>query len=139
MSVVVVGVDGSTTAARAAETAAGLATALGSELLVLVGFPSIDRPEPTDSETLTTREAAEQLADAVAEPLRAANPGLVIHADAEPGKPAEALVYAAESREASLIVIGNKRVQGVSRILGSVAVDVVRKASCDVYIAHTTG
>src|SRR5690606_28369663 len=40
--------------------------------------------------------------------------------------------------DASLIVVGNKRVQGVAgRVLGSIARDVAAHASCDVYIAHT--
>lgn len=138
MSTIVVGVDGSETAARAAATAAALADALEADLLVVSAFPAsaADRQEPAD-DALTTREAAEQLAGDVAGPLRAQYPGLTISADAEPGRPADALVHAAEYAGATLIVIGNKRVQGVSRILGSVAVDVVRKAPCDVYIAHT--
>lgn len=137
---VIVGVDGSESAARAAETAARIAVALGTDLLVVSAFSpnAADRDEVAD-EVLTTREVAEQLASEAAEPLRATYPGLSIAADAEPGRPADALVFAAEQASAELIVIGNKRVQGVSRLLGSVAVDVVRRAPCDVYIAHTHG
>ena len=40
-------------------------------------------------------------------------------------------------RDADVIVVGNKRVQGVSRILGSIARYVAAHAPCDVYIAHT--
>lgn len=138
MSVIVVGVDGSDTAAQAASTAAGLAAALGSGLRVVSAFPT-SAPGPTDAEGPTSRDTAEELAHTTAGALRSAYPDLMVTADAEPGKPAEALVQAAASTGASLIVIGNKRAQGVSRILGSVAVDVVRKAPCDVYIAHTTG
>jgi nucleotide-binding universal stress UspA family protein len=139
MSVIVVGVDGSDTAARAAATAARLADRLGSDLLVVSAFPAAaaDRPPAAGEEALTTREVAEQLAREVAERLRDSYPGLTITADAEPGKPAEALVHAAEYAGAELIVIGNRRTQGVTRILGSVAVDVVHRAPCDVYIAHT--
>ena len=36
-------------------------------------------------------------------------------------------------------IVGNRRVQGVSRILGSVAMDVARAAPCNVLIVHTTG
>jgi nucleotide-binding universal stress UspA family protein len=141
MSVIVVGVDGSETAAKAASTAAGLAAAMKADLLVVSAFPASggERTEPVEDEALTTRDMAEQLAGDIAESLRGTHPDVTITADAEPGKPADALVHAAEYAEATLIVIGNRRVQGVSRILGSVAVDVVRKAPCDVYIAHTTG
>lgn len=138
MSVIVVGVDGSETAAQAASTAAGLATALGAELRVVCAFPA-GTPGPTDGDAPTSRDTAEELAHTTAGALRSAYGELTVNADAEPGKPAEALVHAAEAADATLIVIGNKRVQGMTRILGSVAVDVVRKAPCDVYIAHTTG
>ncbi|MEI5676045.1 MULTISPECIES: universal stress protein [unclassified Nocardioides] len=138
MSVIVVGVDGSETAAQAASTAAGLASALGTSLHVVSAFPT-GNPGPTDATGPTSRDTAEELALTTAGALRSAYPDLTVNSDAEPGKPAEALVNAAETAGATLIVIGNKRVQGVSRILGSVAVDVVRKAPCDVYIAHTTG
>lgn len=139
MSIILVGVDGSETASEAAATAARLADSLGAGLHVVCAFPA-SAPTPTaGADAPTSRDTAEELATTTAGALRSAYPGLTVTADAEPGKPAEALVLAAEQAGATLIVIGNKRVQGVSRILGSVAVDVVRKAPCDVYIAHTTG
>jgi len=46
-------------------------------------------------------------------------------------------VREAESLGADLIVVGNKRVQGLGRILGSIAEDVAHHSTCDVYIAHT--
>ncbi|TYL45612.1 universal stress protein [Nocardioides sp. BGMRC 2183] len=141
MSTIVVGVDGSETATQAAATAARIATALNADLLVVSAFPTyaVPRAEATDADALTTREAAEQTALVVAEQVGAAHPGLVVNYDAEPGKPGEALVQVAEAKGADLIVVGNKRVQGVARVLGNVAGDVVRKAPCDVYIAHTHG
>ena len=53
------------------------------------------------------------------------------------GKPAEALVEEAKRLGADLIVVGNRRVQGIGRILGSVASDVAQHAPCDVYIVKT--
>lgn len=139
MSVIVVGVDGSETAAQAARTAAELATALQADLLVVSAFPATvpDRAVSTDGPT--ARDAAEKVAHDAAAALRAAHPTLTVTDEAEPGKPGEALASAAETAGASLIVVGNKRVQGVTRILGNVAGDVVRKAPCAVYIAHTHG
>lgn len=141
MAVIVVGVDGSETAASAARTAAELASSLGSDLLLVSAFPTTapDRSVSVEEEGLTSRDAAERTVHAEGERLRSAHPGLTITTDAEPGKAGDALVRAAEAAGASLIVVGNKRTQGISRILGSVAQDVVRKAPCDVYIAHTTG
>jgi nucleotide-binding universal stress UspA family protein len=39
--------------------------------------------------------------------------------------------------EASVIVVGNKRVQGAARVLGSIAGDVAKRAPCNVFIVHT--
>jgi nucleotide-binding universal stress UspA family protein len=40
---------------------------------------------------------------------------------------------------ARIIVVGNRRVQGASRVLGSIASDVAKQAPCDVLIVNTTG
>ena len=53
------------------------------------------------------------------------------------GKPATAFVDEAIRLDARLIVVGNRRVQGVGRILGSVASSVAAHAPCDVYIVKT--
>jgi nucleotide-binding universal stress UspA family protein len=54
-------------------------------------------------------------------------------------EPADALCQEAERLNASIIVVGNKRVQGMSRVLGSIPLDVAKQAPCNVYIVHTTG
>ena len=41
------------------------------------------------------------------------------------------------SVDADMIVVGNKRVQGAARILGSIASEVARKAQCDLHIVYT--
>jgi nucleotide-binding universal stress UspA family protein len=51
--------------------------------------------------------------------------------------PAEVLVGEAERLDARLIVVGNKRVQGPTRILGSVARTTAANASCDIYVVNT--
>ena len=51
--------------------------------------------------------------------------------------PATALCEEAVRLEASTIVIGNKRVQGAARVLGSIAGDVAKRAPCNVLIVHT--
>jgi nucleotide-binding universal stress UspA family protein len=53
------------------------------------------------------------------------------------GRPADALIREAISKEARLVVVGNRRMQGIGRVLGSVANSVAHNASCDVYIANT--
>ena len=54
-------------------------------------------------------------------------------------EPADSLCAEAERLGAKMIVVGNRRVQGLSRVLGSVASDVLRHAPCDVHVANTTG
>jgi nucleotide-binding universal stress UspA family protein len=53
--------------------------------------------------------------------------------------PATALCQEAEKVNARMIIVGNRRVQGISRVLGAIATDVARHAPCDVLIANTTG
>ena len=52
-------------------------------------------------------------------------------------KPAEALINEAERFGARMIVVGNRRMRGIGRVLGSVANSVAHNAPCDVYIAKT--
>ena len=54
------------------------------------------------------------------------------------GSPATATCEEATRLQAQTIVVGNRRVQGVTRVLGSVAADVTKHAPCDVLIANTT-
>jgi len=139
MGVIVVGVDGSEPATQAALAAARLAAALGSELRVVSAYGKLEVERVEDDQELvfSTAEDASSVADETISRLRAAYPQLVASAQAASGKPADALLAVAEQADAELIVVGNKRVQGVSRILGSIATDIARKAQCDLYIVHT--
>jgi len=51
--------------------------------------------------------------------------------------PAKALVSVAELLDADLIVVGNVRMQGLGRVLGSVGNDVAHTAPCSVLIVKT--
>lgn len=57
--------------------------------------------------------------------------------EAAEGAPAKALISVAERVGADLIVVGNVRMQGVGRVLGSVGNDVLRNAPCSVLIVKT--
>lgn len=136
---IIVGVDGSPTAGKAAQVAADLAGATNARLHVVCAHTH-DRVEEiqegTDHWLLTTADSADETARTVAAAL-VVRPGVEVSSGGAPGKPGDALVEEAERLEATLIVVGNKRVQGLARILGSIATDVARQAPCDVYIAHT--
>jgi nucleotide-binding universal stress UspA family protein len=139
MGVIVVGVDGSEPAAQAALTAARLASALGAELRVMSAYGrfEVERIQDDRELSFSTAEDAHLVSDRVVARIRALHPEIEIASQAAAGKPAEALLSVAETVDAELIVVGNKRVQGATRILGSIASEIARKAPCDVYVAHT--
>jgi len=135
-SPIVVGVDESDTARRAAFRAAELATALGAPLH-LVMAASRGRSDGLGTETgrhVDWLAGAEQFLDALMGELPIATvSGVVV-----PGDPASAICDEASRVQAQMIVVGNRRVQGISRMLGAIATQVARNAPCDVLISDTT-
>ncbi len=139
-NIVVTGVDGSETAALAARKAAETAEALGSTLHIVSAYGPGDHRTLSDGVekvVINLLEAAERTATQAAADLRKEFPNLTIHSSVANGNPADALVDEADRLDARLIVVGNKRVQGPARILGSVARSVATNAPCDVYVANT--
>lgn len=141
MEIVVVGVDGSDTAAKAAARAATLAAGLGGQLVVVNAFDgSGEQPPqdlPGDLPPFSVHDGAVAVAQEAIDALRSDFPDLQMTPQAEIGKPADVLVRVAEKLSATVVVVGNKRVQGISRVLGSIARDVAQHAPCDVFVAHT--
>lgn len=138
---IVAGVDGSDTAAAGAQRAAVLADGLGGHLHLVCAFNKFEAETVTmgsEAVLLSTEDDAANLASNAADDLRSAFPDLEMSASAFEGKPADALIETAERLDASVIVVGNKRVQSIAgRVLGSIAQQVAQHAPCDVYIAHT--
>ncbi|MBT2567471.1 universal stress protein [Arthrobacter sp. ISL-85] len=135
--IIVVGVDGSETAKKAAESARDLAAGLGASLHVVSAFDS-DRTEVfgsgSDRWIVSDADAAEQVARTVAESL---GREVTVTYSAARGRPADALIKEAGRMDARIIVVGNRRMHGIGRVLGSVANSVAHNAPCDVYIANT--
>ncbi len=135
--IIVVGVDGSPTAKKAAEKAHSLAKALGAGLHVISAFDK-DRTEVfgsgSDQIIISDADGAEYVARKVAESL---GREVSVTYSAARGKPADALINEAARLNAQMIVVGNRRMLGIARVLGSVANSVAHNASCDVYIANT--
>lgn len=135
--IIVVGVDGSGTARKAAESAKDLAAALGASLHVVSAFDS-DRTEVfgsgSDKWIVSDADGAENVARTVADALAG---DVKVTYSAARGKPAEALIKEAGRLDARMIVVGNRRMRGIGRVLGSVANSVAHNAPCDVYIANT--
>lgn len=151
--IIVTGVDNSVTAQKAAEKAARMAEAFGYELHVLTAFSadvtgalrtsssSLD-PDVTGGalrETVSRfAEEAVEISSSVASGLRSQFPRVSIKSRAVEGSPGATLVREAERLNAEIVVVGNKRVQGATRILGSIAGTVAREAHCDIYVVNTT-
>lgn len=138
MQTIIVGVDQSETARRAAFAAAKLASACGKSLHVVMAVSrrkSVDvAVGGSDRWHLDSLTNAEQFLDALIGELPAAPITCAVSLQ----DPATALCEEAERLEAEMIVVGNRRVQGAGRLLGAVATDVARRAPCDVLIANTT-
>src|SRR5438132_12654701 len=142
---VVVGTDGSQTAAVAVQNAAEMAAAFNAELLIVTAF----QPQPAERvddevpEDLRWRITDSAVAEdhAVEAAQIALNQGLnskQIHALSERGDPATALVRVAEERGGDVIVVGSRGMSSPSRfLLGSVPNKVSHHAPCDVMIVHT--
>ena len=135
---IVVGVDGSPTARKAAEKARDLALRLAAPLHVVSAHTQEEITHiksGSDQWVVTSAENALKIAENVARTLR--TPGLEVHTSSAHGKPSDALIAYAERIGADMLVVGNQRMRGMARVLGSVANSVSHKATCDVYIANT--
>jgi len=138
MNDIVVGIDRSETAAHAASVAAEMAKALGVNLHLVTcaeKSKSVQMQVGTDQFRTDWLSEAEQFLKDAAQRL---GYDKVTHAVGS-GNPATVLVDEARRLDARTLVVGNRRVQGVSRVLGSVAGDVLKQADCDVLIVNTTG
>ena len=138
MKTIVVGVTDSPTAEEAARQAAELARELGARLHLVSTLS--DRRVTTvsgvgQSWTFTNHDAARTHLDGLLGSLGA---GVELTTAVLEGDPAKVLCAEAERLEADLIVVGSVRTQGVGRVLGSVAGDVLRRAPCAVLVAKTT-
>lgn len=136
--IIVVGVDGSATALQAAQTAARLAAGMDANLHVVIAYeagPVEVMHIGSDTLVISDADEAERIAEKTIGQLRSITSN--ISSGAVPGKPHEVLISEAERLQAKLIVVGNRRMQGLGRVLGSVANTVAHNAPCDVYIAKT--
>jgi nucleotide-binding universal stress UspA family protein len=134
---IVVGVDGSESARAAADRAAHLARSLGSHLHVVTaikqGRHGVVAGPGTDTFVLDDSESARSMLQAMVESW----PDVETTIATPEGRPDEVIIAEAERLGASMIVVGNRRMQGAGRLLGSVASDVAHHAPCDVLIANT--
>lgn len=120
MGLILVGVDRSETARQAAERAAELARSTDATLHMI----TCSKKSGEGDESYLS-ELADEL------------PYDRITTVAATGDPADLICQEATRLGADMIVVGNRRTQGPTRVLGSVASDVLRQSPCDVLVAHT--
>jgi nucleotide-binding universal stress UspA family protein len=143
---IVVGTDGSETAAEAVRQAIDLAKISGAQLSIVSAYAPIsgrrvkgeqqDAPADVQYE-IGPREDVNLLLDAAAAGAR--KEGLEVQTHPVEADPADAILNVAEETRADLIVVGNKGMTGARRyLLGSVPNNVSHHAPCSVMIVRTT-
>jgi nucleotide-binding universal stress UspA family protein len=143
---IVVGTDGSETAAEAVRQAIGLAKATAAQLSIVSAYAPVSERRvqgeqlqaPADVQyEIGPREDVNLVLDAAAAEAR--KDGLEVQTHPVEGDPAEAILNVAEQIKADLIVVGNKGMTGARRyLLGSVPNNVSHHAPCSVMIVRTT-
>jgi nucleotide-binding universal stress UspA family protein len=136
---VVVGADGSDTAAEAVRVATELVKLSNGNLHIVTAY----RPQHLQSqagsefsESLTSGDVAQSVLTELAS--RARTSGVAVDTHLKTGPPADAICEVATEVKADVIVVGNKGMTGVRRVLGSVPNSVAHQAPCAVLIAFTT-
>jgi nucleotide-binding universal stress UspA family protein len=143
---IVVGTDGSETAAEAVRQAGDLAKLAGATLSIVSAYEPVSKRRlegeqqgvPADVQhEIGPREDVNLVLDAAAAEAR--KEGLDVQTHPVEGNPAEAILNVAEETSADLIVVGNKGMTGARRyLLGSVPNNVSHHAPCSVMIVRTT-
>jgi len=136
---VLVAADDSITASRAVTTAVELVAALGGKLHVMTAYhPGSVKADKLPDEFM---DRITDPADLLLLKLRDSVTKAGLEAEYHPaaGDPAEAIVRVADQVGADLIVVGNRGMKGVRRVLGSVPNSVAHKANCSVLIVDTVG
>ncbi|HEX2053060.1 MAG TPA: universal stress protein [Actinomycetota bacterium] len=125
---IIVGTDGSATAAKAVRKAARFAKVVGGKLVVVCArVPDLVYDETAEEALAAARETAQQ----VRVPVETMSPS---------GDAGAVLVEVAESSAADLIVVGSVGMGKERRFrLGAVAERTAHHAPCDVLIVRTTG
>jgi nucleotide-binding universal stress UspA family protein len=144
---IVVGTDGSETAAKAVRQAADLAKQIGASLDLVSAYEPVSssrlreekRDAPEDMQWMVNpREDVDATLQDAAEVVKELGVTQVT-TFAREGDPADAILDVAEERGADLIVVGNKGMTGAKRfLLGSVPNKISHHAPCSVLIIRTT-
>ena len=136
---VIVGADDSTTAREAVMVAAEIAQLHGGTLHIVTVYDpkSIQIQElPEEFRYSRLTSPADMLLEGLSRIVEQRGLKPMVHAAT--GNPAEAIVRIAEREKADLVVVGNKGMKGVRRVLGSVPNSIAHDAPCSVLIVDTS-
>lgn len=143
---IVVGTDGSETAAEAVRQATDLAKLSGAVLSVVSAYEPVPKRRvqgerqgaPPDVQyEIGPREDVNLVLEGAASVAKQA--GVEVQTHPVEGNPGDAVLGVAEEVDADLIVVGNKGMTGARRfLLGSVPNNVSHHAPCSVLIVRTT-
>ena len=143
---IVVGTDGSPTAAAAVQRACELAGVHSADLHIVSAYPSSAAPAvamgrdpatvPPDDRDADVCAAVERMLEAVRQQLAGKDVKITTHAVGY--DPVTAILDVVRQHNADLIVVGNKGMRGPQRKLGSVPDVLAHLATCDVLIVNTT-
>jgi nucleotide-binding universal stress UspA family protein len=143
---IVVGTDGSETAAEAVKQAVDLAKLSGAGLSIVSAYAPVPKRRlegeqqgaPADVQhEIGPREDVNLVLDAAAADAR--KEGIDVQTHPVEADPTDAILNVAEEAGADLIVVGNKGMTGARRfLLGSVPNNVSHHAPCSVMIVRTT-
>ena len=136
--VVVVGADNSITARRAVEAAAEISQIAGGALHIVTAYGSKLYDEGSRPEEFAHINSEGEV-DALLQELSfvAKAKGIEPTLHGVKGPPAEVIVAKADELGADLVVVGNRGMKGVHRVLGSVPNSVAHGAHCSVAIIDT--
>lgn len=139
---IVVGTDGSETAKRAVAEATRLAEAMGGKLHVVAAYEPLRGAKivgaPEGAQKVWELKPDAEVQNVIQEAQSDVRlKGIEVEAHTVTGDPADALLEIAERQNADLIVVGNRGMHGMTRVLGSVPNKVSHRASCNVLIVAT--
>ena len=145
-SSIVVGTDGSETAAEAVRQAVDLAKAVGAKVQLVSAYEPVSNQRIREERQQAPEDVQwsinprEDVDGTLSEALELAEQnGVTAERFARQGDPADAILDVAEETKADLIIVGNKGMTGARRfLLGSVPNKVSHHAPCSVLIIRTT-
>lgn len=136
--VVMVGADDSSTARRAVEAATDIAALYGSKLHIVTAYEratSVLKGVPEEFAHARTTDEGEATLQSLSFIAKNRDLEPVLHS--VKGDAADGLLKMAHELKAELLVVGNRGMRGIHRVLGSVPNSVAHGAHCSVLIVDT--